>query len=80
MQPHIMSVFVVIYLMFGTFCGVLFNHIVDPVENGIAFALWLAFWPLILVALLLVCVFYIPVKLAGWIYDKFEDIFDRLIN
>ena len=80
MQAHIMALFIVVYAMIGTFLGVLFNHIYEPVENGIAFMLWLIFWPLILAALLMVGLFFIPAKLAGWIYDKFSDVFDKLAN
>lgn len=78
MQPHIMAILIVAYLMIGTFFGVLFNHIFEPIENVIAFVVFLLFWPLILAALLLLGLFCIPVKIAGWIYDKFEDVFNKI--
>lgn len=80
MQPHILVIITMFYLMIGTFFGVLFNHIYEPIEDGVAFFVWLVFWPLILMALILLGLFLIPVKLAGWIYDKFEDVFEKIVN
>ena len=71
MQPYILLILITMgYLMIGTFCGVLFDRIAEPVNGDTTFGVILVFWPVLLAALIIMGLFLIPVKLAGWIYDK----------